>query len=64
MIIVILYFFPHFPFFRNDLGLVLESGKRYEEASECFLTSLQLESTAPIISYTSIPRGFKAFDTS
>ena len=47
---------------RNDLGLVLESVGRHEESGVCFVTSLQLESTAPIIPYTTIPRLFHATD--
>ena len=47
---------------RNDLGLVYESCERFDEAIDCFTTSLELEQTAPIVSYTSLPRLFKAYD--
>ncbi|XP_047133627.1 tetratricopeptide repeat protein 7B isoform X1 [Hydra vulgaris] len=43
----------------NDLGTVLESCGQYNEAASCYVISLQLESTSPIIQYTSLPRFFK-----
>ena len=51
-------------YLRNDLGLVYESCERFDEAVDCFTTSLELEQTAPIVSYTSLPRLFKAYDNS
>ena len=51
-------------YLRNDLGLVYESCERFDEAIDCFTTSLELEQTAPIVSYTSLPRLFKAYDNS
>ncbi|XP_066921148.1 tetratricopeptide repeat protein 7B-like [Clytia hemisphaerica] len=48
----------------NDLGIVLESTGRFDESADCFLTALRLEGSAPISSFTSIPRAFRAFDTS
>ena len=50
-------------YLRNDLGLVYESCERFDEAIDCFTTSLELEQTAPIVSYTSLPRLFKAYNS-
>ncbi|XP_057315075.1 tetratricopeptide repeat protein 7B-like [Hydractinia symbiolongicarpus] len=46
----------------NDLGVVLESADRNDEAVECFMSSLHLEMSSPVLPYTIIPRFFKAFD--
>lgn len=44
----------------HELGRVLASQGRYEEAQECFETACVLESTTPIIPFTVIPRFLKS----
>uniref|UniRef100_A0A7E4VXZ7 TTC7_N domain-containing protein n=1 Tax=Panagrellus redivivus TaxID=6233 RepID=A0A7E4VXZ7_PANRE len=44
----------------HELGRILASQGRYEEAQECFETAGVLESTTPIIPFTVIPRLLKS----
>lgn len=40
------------------LGRVLHTKEQYEEASECFVTSIELEETAPLIPYSKLKKSF------
>lgn len=43
-----------FTIFRYNLGKILHSKGDYSKASECFVTAIELEETAPLISYSKI----------
>jgi len=43
-------------FLRHYLGVVLERQEEHEAASECLFTAVDLEATAPIVSFSIIPR--------
>ena len=42
--------------FRHTLGTVLEALSEFESAAECLMTSVDLESTSPVVPFSSVHR--------